>query len=217
MESPAERDRMIDAVSSMGDPTRRRIFDLAVERGTVARDEVAEALGLPLSTAAFHLERLASAGLLGVSAVRRTGRTGPGAGRPAKVYSPAEQEIAVAVPQRRYDLMAQVLADAIESIEVGEEPRQALERVARDAGRVAGAAASSFASLLVDTGYRPTTETGVTMLRNCPFHQLVDRHRDLVCSANLAFLCGAGEAFGEDPEKVRLEPDADRCCVVVAS
>jgi predicted ArsR family transcriptional regulator len=189
------------------------VFELVVDRGTVARDEVAEALGLPGSTAGFHLDRLAASGLLHKTSVRRTGRSGPGAGRPANLYSAAEGEIAVTVPERRYDLMAEVLADAIDSTSVGEEPRMALERVARGRGREVGAAASSFETLLDETGYRPTADGTATVLRNCPFHQLAHRHRDLVCGANHAFLCGAAEATGHDPADVVLAPVTGQCCV----
>jgi predicted ArsR family transcriptional regulator len=208
-----QRERMIEAVSSINDATRRKVFDLVVERGTVPKDEVADALGLPSSTAAFHLDRLVASGLLRKSSVRRTGRSGPGAGRPANLYSVADDEIAIALPPRRYDLMAEVLADAIDSAGVGEEPRMALERVARSRGREAGAAASSFQSLLVETGYRPTADGAATALLNCPFHQLTDRHRDLVCGANHAFLRGAAEASGHDPAEVVLIPEHGRCCV----
>src|SRR5258707_2181726 len=93
----------VDAIGGLGEPVRRAIYEYAVGRGEpVGRDEVANALGLGRTLAAFHLDRLAEAGLLEVSYARRSGRAGPGAGRPAKLYRRSAAEIEVSLPPRRY-------------------------------------------------------------------------------------------------------------------
>ena len=82
----------------------------------------ATALGIPRSTAAFHLDRLVDARLLTTEYLRLTGRTGPGSGRPAKLYRTSATEISVSVPDRHYDLMGGLLATAIEVSAAQGEP-----------------------------------------------------------------------------------------------
>jgi len=127
----------VAAVASLDEPTRRRIYEhLSPQGAPVSRDEVAQALGLSRRTAAFHLDRLAGQGLLVVTFERLTGRSGPGAGRPAKLYARSGREVSVSLPPRRYDLAGSLLAGALaESQSGGEPPRDVLDRRARDLGR----------------------------------------------------------------------------------
>jgi len=201
------------AVAALADPVRARVYDTVLDHDEpVSRDLVAETTGLARATAAFHLDRLAASGLLAVSYARPAGRTGPGAGRPAKLYRRAEGEVAVSVPERSYDLMGRLLASAIEvAAAEGRPVLEALRTAATDAGRASGESAGSFEAVLERTGYHPAG--GV--MRNCPFHRLAAEHTDVVCGANHAFLCGAAESTGRDPGDVLLEPGAGRCCVRV--
>src|SRR5262245_9165692 len=101
----------LGALSSLGDATRRRIYDLvAAAAAPLTRDDVAAEAGIGRTLAAYHLDRLAAAGLLTVARERRTGRSGPGAGRPAKVYARSQQEVAVSMPPRDYHVAARLLA-----------------------------------------------------------------------------------------------------------
>lgn len=127
----------VSAVASLDEPTRRRIYDYVGAHGVpVSRDDVAAALGVPRRTAAFHLDRLAELGLLSVSFARRTGRSGPGAGRPAKLYLRSAREVAVSLPPRHYDLAGRLLAGALaQAQESGEPPRDVLDRQAHDFGQ----------------------------------------------------------------------------------
>lgn len=207
------------AISALADPARSAVYDAVLrDEEPVGRDLVAERTGLARSTAAFHLDRLAASGLLLVSYARPAGRTGPGAGRPAKLYRRADDEIAVSVPARSYDLMGGLLASAIEHAAAEGRPvLEALRDSATDAGRASGERAGSLDALLASTGYEPVSaEDGIVMM-NCPFHRLAAAHTDVVCAANQAFLCGATEATGGDPADVRLEPGSGRCCVRIAS
>src|SRR5829696_1475395 len=93
----------VTAVAALAEPTRRRLYDHVVRQADpVSRDEAAAATDVPRATAAFHLDRLVADGLLDVVFERRTGRTGPGAGRPAKLYRRAERSVAVSLPERSY-------------------------------------------------------------------------------------------------------------------
>src|SRR5687768_1454271 len=126
----------VGALAALDDPARRAMFDLVARSGTaVSRDAAAEALGVSRRVAAFHLDRLAEQGLLAVEYRRPPGRTGPGAGRPAKLYRRAEGEVAVSVPERHYDVVGGLLAAAVsESIETGAPVREVLDRTAYEAG-----------------------------------------------------------------------------------
>ncbi|HEU5110747.1 MAG TPA: winged helix-turn-helix domain-containing protein, partial [Micromonosporaceae bacterium] len=93
---PDSLDAGLDALSVLADPVRRSAYRAVADAtAPVGRDDVAAALGIGRTLAAHHLDRLVDAGLLAVSYARRTGRTGPGAGRPAKLYSRAPGEHAV--------------------------------------------------------------------------------------------------------------------------
>src|ERR671917_43859 len=86
----------VAALAALNDPARRAVFDLVARAATaVSRDAAADALGVSRRVAAFHLDRLAEQGLLVVEYRRPPGRTGPGAGRPAKLYRRIEGEVAV--------------------------------------------------------------------------------------------------------------------------
>src|SRR5690349_6324585 len=105
----------IDALTVLSDRVRRQAYRVVAD-GTapVGRDEVAEALGIGRTLAAFHLDKLVTAGLLETSYARRSGKSGPGAGRPAKLYRLTPAEHAVSVPPRSYRSAAEMLAEAVE-------------------------------------------------------------------------------------------------------
>src|SRR3954453_4359864 len=125
-------------VHLLAEPTRRRIYDaVRSSRATMSRDEVAGACDISRRLAAFHLDLLAEAGLLTVTYARPAGRTGPGAGRPAKRYAAVEVDLEVSVPRRRYDIPARILARAIEETPQG-DARAAVVPVAADEGETIG-------------------------------------------------------------------------------
>src|SRR5688572_1811574 len=111
-------DDPIRAVALLEEPNRRRLYDLIVgRREPIGRDEAASELAISRELAAFHLDRLLGAGLLEAEYRRLGGRTGPGAGRPAKLYRRSSREIAISLPARRYDAAASVMADALEAMD----------------------------------------------------------------------------------------------------
>jgi predicted ArsR family transcriptional regulator len=208
----------VGALSALGDPTRRRAYDYVSARGgPVGRDEVANALGIGRTLAAYHLDRLAKEGLLSVAYARRSGRTGPGAGRPAKLYERAAAELAVSVPPRDYGLAARLLAHAAAQDEQG-----GTRRVLRDAAESLGHEIAATATdpqdldrLLRDRGYEPYEDDGgATRLRNCPFHAVAQSHPEVVCDMNLALLGGLVAGLDAKAQAV-LEPGPGRCCVAI--
>src|SRR5699024_6687102 len=140
----------------------------------VGRDAAAAALDLPRHQAKFHLDRLESAGLLVADYVRLTGRTGPGAGRPAKVYSRSAGDVAVSVPQREYEFAAELMAGAIaDSIRTGSSVQELLRRRSRAAGvqlaeRITATAdpLEGACEVLTELGYEPHVQEGVIEMAN---------------------------------------------------
>src|SRR5688572_30606072 len=119
MRKDADQDQVRDDVASLGslgDPTRRSLYDFVCRQAEPAgRDEAAAAAGLSRNLAAYHLDRMVEDGLLEVSFARRTGRTGPGAGRPAKLYQRASREFNISLPPRDYELAARIFAHAVDT------------------------------------------------------------------------------------------------------
>jgi predicted ArsR family transcriptional regulator len=215
----------VAAVASLEEPTRRRIYDNVRAHGVpVSRDDVADALGVPRRTAAFHLDRLAEQGLLAVSFARRSGRSGPGAGRPAKLYQGSARELSVSLPPRRYDLAGRLLAGAVvEAQQSGEPPRDVLDRRAREFGQaLAGERTGDdktgvLLDLLKDHGYEPQIAGADIVLHNCPFHAMAQEHTELVCGMNLHLLEGVLQGLGTLGMHACLDPGPSRCCVRLES
>ncbi|HET8926340.1 MAG TPA: helix-turn-helix domain-containing protein [Microbacterium sp.] len=203
------------ALALLGDPVRRALYRLAVE-GELTRDEASTALGIPRSTAAVNLDRLTEAGLLVAQFRRLSGRSGPGAGRPAKVYRAAATELAASIPERHYELAADLLASALERSErEGLPVREAVAAEAFAAGAAIGSAHESLEDALDSCGYAPCDDgAGDLVLENCPFHQLATRHTPLVCGANVELVRGIVAATGDAREPV-LAPHPGRCCVEI--
>lgn len=211
----ASRVAVISAVNTLADPARRALYEF-VSRSTepVSRDTAAEAIRLPRSTAAFHLDRLAAEGLLEVEFRRLSGKTGPGSGRPAKLYRRASTEIGVTLPARDYELAGDIMASAIErSIETGSAVQETLRDVAGERGRGVGASAGTLPAALEGSGFEPRADGESVVLGNCPFHRLADRHTDIVCELNYEFVCGIAEGARDTGSRVSSEPGAGRCCI----
>jgi predicted ArsR family transcriptional regulator len=231
MEPAGDLERRISGIAALDQPLRLALYRLLSERdGWVTRDEASEALAVPRSVAAFHLDKLVEAGVVEVTFERTSGRTGPGAGRPAKLYRRGNQEVSASVPDRRYDLAGSLLATAIAEAErTGAPIAESLSATARAAGRVIGeevAAATgplterddrrrAVLDILARHGYEPRLGTrGEIALVNCPFHRLAEEHRTLVCGMNLDFLGGLLEGIGPAGRlDARLAPEPGYCCV----
>ena len=216
--APRSSSEQLDRVAALAEPVRRRLYEVVARAGEpVDRDTAAAEAGISRALAAFHLDRLVAAGLLGVTFRRRSGRSGPGAGRPAKFYlRPEGQDVSVQLPPRSYDVAAEILATGVER---AGPARSAVLDVARERGRVMGEqamerGAQELLPLLESQGYEPFEDTdGVVRLRNCPFHSLVDDHRDLTCAMNLALLDGEASAVTHAGYRPVSDPREGLCCV----
>jgi len=212
-------------LSGLSDPVRRRLYEYVADRAEpVARDDAARGAGIGRPLAAYHLDKLVSLGLLTASYRRPPGRGGPGAGRPAKVYTCARSEFTLTVPPREYQLLARLLAEAVEA-DTGGASVAALRRAARRFGAELGRGIDrapgndvrqAMQAALRDHGFAPGEDAdGAIVLRNCPFRQLALGHPDLICRMNLALIDGLAAGLGASEAHPALDPEPGRCCVVI--
>lgn len=215
--SPRDRLASLAGLSHLDDPLRRRLYEYVADHDApVSRDAAAAAVDIGRTLAAYHLDKLTDAGLLTAHYRRPEGRGGPGAGRPAKLYTPATQEMTVSVPPRDYELLARLLVSSVEHDADG-TVRKAVNEAARDAGKRAGSeSGGNVLGTLRNCGYLPyVDDEGHINLRNCPFHVVAQDHKDVVCGLNLHLVEGIIAACGDLRAHAELEPQPDRCCVVV--
>jgi predicted ArsR family transcriptional regulator len=220
----------VAAVAALHDESRSRLYEfIRARRRPVTREQAADALGISRKLAAFHLDKLVEVGLL-----RTRVGTGEGehkVGRRPKVYEPSGVDVHVAIPDRRHDLLADILVEA-----VGSDPldgHDAAVRIAHAHGVVIGAAhrhdlrpgrlgaerALTVAeSVLRGYGFEPGREGRTTVrLRNCPFHPIVERSPALVCAINHAFISGLLDGLEARTAEAALVPRAGECCVELCS
>lgn len=219
MDTSMRGDRLAEdlaAVSCLADPVRQSLYAyIAAQPGPVTREDAAKATDVSRTLAAYHLDKLSDAGLLEVGYARPGGRSGPGAGRPAKTYRRAEQDVSVTLPSRSYVVMADVLATALAADETG-AVRAAAARAANSMGRSAGHDDVDLFTALRKAGYEPvSTPEGEIELRNCPFHQLAAAHTELVCGLNLDLVEGVLQGVGQPGSRAELRPRPGQCCVVI--
>lgn len=227
----AQPDRL-RAITSLGEPTRRALYDFVVKIGDwVSRDQAADTVGLERGTAAHHLDRLATEGLLEVDYQRLAGRRGPGAGRPSKLYRRSRREFEVSLPPRDYELTGRLLAEAADRSRTdGVDIRSAVDAVAHaeglrlaeevgtrlreTGGRGAARRRRAVLDVLEEHGFEPrSADDGTVVLQNCPFHRLAQQHRDLICGMNLCVLRAVIDDVGETGFDAHLEPEEGLCCV----
>jgi predicted ArsR family transcriptional regulator len=228
---PVDVDQQLTGLAGLGDPVRRALYRHVAARGVpVSRDDAAQAAGISRPLAAYHLDKLVDDGLLEARYQRRSGRRGPGAGRPAKHYVRAGRQIELSLPARDYAALAELLARAVEADPSG-AAEAALQSAAATLGAEVGAEAARHAEpdgdpdqalaavrrALDARGYEPYEDPdGTIRLRNCPFDRIAARHRDLVCGANHAMLQALSDRLGGDPPvRAVLDPQPGRCCVAL--
>jgi predicted ArsR family transcriptional regulator len=220
----------VSGVGALAEPARRTLYLYVVAQPEpVSRDQAATGVGLPRHTAKFHLDKLVADGLLETEFRRLSGRRGPGAGRPTKLYRRSARQVAVSLPPRHYDLAGQILAGAVEeAARDGVPVWDAVQRAAAAAGQRIGAATEraggdggaspldEVAAVLAEHGYEPRLQDDAIVLANCPFHVLAREHTALVCGMNLHLVTALLDELGHPGVRASLQPAADRCCVRLA-
>ena len=215
------------SVAALADPVRRALYrHVSGQPTAVSREQVSTACEVPLHSVKFHLDRLVDAGLLEVEFRRLSGRTGPGAGRPSKLYRRSTRQVSISLPERRYDLVGEILAVAVDRSARDAAPvADVAAAVAAETGRRIGAdqpTGSQDAGLgdvcrvLARCGFEPRQVAGELCLTNCPFDRLATAHPDLVCGLNLALVGGILTAVPAPGLLARLAPAPGSCCVKVS-
>jgi predicted ArsR family transcriptional regulator len=225
----------VSGVGALAEPARRALYLYVVAQPEpVSRDQAAAGAGLPRHTAKFHLDKLVADGLLDTEYRRLSGRRGPGAGRPTKLYRRSGRQVAVTLPPRHYDLAGQILARAVEdAARDGVPVLQAVQRAAVDAGHRLGAeqrgraegsavlddaaALDDVAAVLNAHGYEPRVQGDRVVLANCPFHALAREHTALVCGMNLQLITALLDELGRRNVLAGLDPGPQRCCVTLTT
>ncbi len=231
---PEELAEQVSAIGALVEPARRALYlYVSAQRDPVSREQAATAVDVPLHSAKFHLDRLVEEDLLDVEFRRLSGRTGPGAGRPSKLYRRSSRRLSVSLPERRYDVAGVVLASAIDRSMHDDVPIwQAVQETATAQGRhlarafVAepeqGGTSRSLAdesplmligAVLARHGYEPRTAQDEVRLANCPFDRLAAEHTELVCGMNHAMISGIIEELDAVGVVVELAPEPGFCCV----
>jgi predicted ArsR family transcriptional regulator len=224
--SPTEE--QLEEIALLSDPVRRRLYLYVVDQSReVSREDAAGAVGITRPAAAFHLEKLVESGLLEAGYRRLSGRRGPGAGRPARVYRRSPRDVSVQIPPRDYELVARFLIHGLDPNRPGKALRQA-HQAAREFGvalgnearrRVGGHSSperllAALTRILGERGFEPqTADHGALRLRNCPFDALSADYRDVVCPMNLSMMQGLVEGLGPSLLEAIPEPKTGMCCV----
>lgn len=217
------------AIGALEDDLRRRMYVFIRRQGKpVSRDEAADHVGISRKLAAFHLDKLVERGLLVAHYARLPGRTGPGAGRSSKLYEPSDLEVDVSLPERRYDIVGEIMVAALNQ-DSGDSPREVAKRIAFEKGQAIGdqirdemrlrppgseRTLSIAEETLSEYGFEPYREGSETIsLRNCPFHTLSRQAPELVCGLNREFIDGMLRGLGNESVEADLLPTPGQCCV----
>jgi predicted ArsR family transcriptional regulator len=220
-------ERSIEVVAALRDPTRRRLYRY-IERqpSAVSRDEAARELRMSRALAAFHLDKLVGVGLLRPEYRRLSGRTGPGAGRTSKLYRRSGRLFELSLPERRFDLLARLLAESATST----DPQTSTTARAHEYGRSLGSRARGrlrgrrtpdrllkcVEDVAEELGFDPYRDPeGAVRLRNCPFDPLSRTYTPLICGAAQALLTGVVEGLGAGGITVTREMQPEQCCGIV--
>jgi predicted ArsR family transcriptional regulator len=225
--TPSPTERQLAEIALLSDPVRRRLYLYVVDQpGEVSREVAARAVGISRPAAAFHLEKLVQEELLEADYRRLSGRRGPGAGRPARVYRRPARGVSIQVPPRDYELMARLLLRGLDPQRPGKAWEQT-RKAAREFGVGLGAEArrrtgrhpsrdrllSALTEILQERGFEPRPAESGLYLRNCPFDALSADYRELVCPMNLSMMQGVLEGLGASGLEAVLEPKPEECCV----
>lgn len=208
----------LEVHKALADDTRFRLFRyLGLSGRPVSVRELSTRLSLHPNTLRPHLRRLEEVGL-----VSHEVRKGSGVGRPQTLYSVVERE---APEGRDYRLLAEILSGLL----TGKRSQERARELAREWGRYLAVhsgpkpgvklpARRNLAVLqeaMAAAGFDPRfrrkgKQTVEVSLRDCPFRDLLDDHRDLVCAVHQGLLEGMLEALKPPLRLTEFSPLAER-------
>lgn len=226
MDPSSLEERISDLTSALGDPTRRAIY-IAVRESAepMTASRVAELFELHPNVARHHLDKLAGDGWLVVSRRRPEERSGPGAGRPAKIYAASNREVSIHFAPRRYELLVELLMRVL-----GRIAPEELGRIAQEVGTEYGQELAAEIGAPDDAGYSeavqavavamtglgfsmdPDVEGQRLLTSHCPFGEAAADHPDVVCSLDRGIVTGLMGRIAAGCEPVLIphtRPDDD--------
>lgn len=237
--SPEDFDATVRAVTAaFGDTTRREIYLYVRSHPEGVRaSEIAEHFSLHANVARHHLEKLAAGGYVDVELQRNSPDGTPIAGRPSKRYRVSTQATAVQLPSRRDDLLATLLARALELLpaeqaeamadSVGYEYGRALatrmapgEDALGHGQRTMKSALGLVADALTAHGFAAHAEAHGPHLQiindHCPFGTAAIEYPQVVCAVDKGMIRGmlAGLSGESEPHVTERKPDGNDHCVV---
>jgi len=197
--------------------SRGRVLDvLRAMDGPAGVQDIAERVGLHSNTARFHLDGLVDAGL---AERRPEGQGRPG--RPPMVYVATPSDVPAG--QRSYRLLAEMLTGLV--TETLPAPGAAAEKAGEAWGRYlaerpapgqevdAAEGLRRLSAVLADVGFDPEpvddVERPVIPLRHCPFREVAQQHREVVCSLHLGLMRGVLAETRAPLVAERLDPFVD--------
>jgi predicted ArsR family transcriptional regulator len=216
----------VASVAALSEPVRRTLYCYVIAQDRpVSREDAAAGVGVAHHVAKFNLDKLVADRLLEVEYRRPPGRTGPGAGRPAKLYRRGSRDITVSLPERRYDVAGEVMAEALTvAARDGVPVHDAIHTAATAIGQRLGgstepatgvAAQQVVSDLLARYGYEPRATPDGLSLANCPFHHLARNYTELICGMNRDLIDGVLDRVCPGALQASLDPAPGRCCVTV--
>jgi predicted ArsR family transcriptional regulator len=213
-----------DALDALGTPALRDALLYVRSRpNPVSAEELAAFQQVHANVARSRLDRLVEAGLLVNRFERRTGRTGPGAGRPAKIYSPAPETSAVEFPERNYADLVALLVDELPPRsrsrrlrEVGVAfSRRLLTKAPVAPARDLRRGLERMCSALGELGFQAAVEEidgqkAVLTTPTCPLRPLVVAHPELA-EVDRGMWCGLVEAAVTDAQAETISCETRDC------
>jgi predicted ArsR family transcriptional regulator len=228
MDTKTLESRISDLTSALGDPTRRAIY-IAVRESAepLTTSNVAELFGIHPNVARHHLDRLADDGYVRVSHRRPAGKSGPGAGRPAKCYEASNKEVSVHFAPRRFEMLVEMLIRVLDEV-APENIGQVAESVGRAYGSELAAeigvpdqpgydgAVQAVAKAMTGLGFTidPDVEGQRLLTTHCPFGEAATSHPEVICSLDRGIVTGLFGALSYDCQPVVIpHTNLDAECV----
>ena len=211
----------IEIHKALADDTRYRLYrTLRLSGRAVSVRELSSRLSLHPNTLRPHLRRLEEAGLV-ASEVHRAASVG----RPQVLFTAIDPE---GREGRDYRLLGEILSGLL----TGTRQRERAEAAAREWGAYlvgqsvprpgshvrSGPNLAVLQEALAEAGFDPrfrrrSQKTVEISLRDCPFRDLLDEHRDLVCAVHRGLLEGMLGASRPPLRLTAFEPMADRTSI----
>jgi len=209
--------------ATLGDPTRRSIYlHVRSSQEPLTAAVIAKEFGIHPNVARHHLDRLADEGYLEVTRRRQSGKSGPGAGRPAKCYTSTDKEIDLRFPTRRLDLLVDLLVRTVMRLAPADGTDVAVG-VGRDFGRDLANSLDvdstddmfeTVAAMLQHEGFEIVADGNRLLTRTCPFSAGTFEHPEVLCALDRGIMAGIFDVIAPT-EAATLEANlgAPHACV----